>query len=150
MSLLSGIELLRTHFYQRDILQEQRQVSKNPIYWTNEHVREWLIDIDLKVSGEQHMPWSSHLCVCMYVCQQVHTVHTYNTPTCPNSTYSVHGTYTHRVGMYSTCNTYSTYSTHSTHRTHSTHSTHSTYNTYSTHNTDIMRVGLPLCLHTRQ
>jgi hypothetical protein len=48
MSLLSGVELLRMHLYQRDILHEQRQISKNPVYWTNEQVRDWLVEIDLK------------------------------------------------------------------------------------------------------
>ena len=38
------------HEFQKDVLTEERKVSSKPVYWTNEQVRQWLIDIDLKVS----------------------------------------------------------------------------------------------------
>ncbi|CAI8024130.1 Kazrin-A [Geodia barretti] len=53
MSFLSGVELLRMHDYNREMIEEvrasqqRRSSPQNPLYWTNRDVGDWIRDIQL-------------------------------------------------------------------------------------------------------
>jgi len=49
LSFLCGVELLRMHEFNREAIQDHRDTSRNPLYWTNRDVYDWLKDIRMQV-----------------------------------------------------------------------------------------------------
>lgn len=60
LSFLAGVELLRMHDFNRQAIQEHRRTSRNPLYWTNRDVCEWLKSVQLTTYAHNVIGRSVH------------------------------------------------------------------------------------------